>query len=98
LAPIALGRNNRLDTSIGKLPAYGVGVVALIGEYRFDPLPEHSEQWTKALYVMRLPRSQNKAERPAVSIATRMELGGEAATRPAKPLGLLIPFFYPTAQ
>ena len=97
-APVALGGNDRLDTGCGKLCADGVGVVALIREQRVDAVAEHSEQRTKALHVVCLTRRQDEAERPTMSVAAGVELGGEAATRPAKPLGLLIPFFSPTAQ
>ena len=47
---------------------------------------------------MRLSRRQDEAERPTVAIAAGVELGGKSTARPAKPLGLLIPFFRPTAQ
>ncbi len=78
--------------------ADGVGVVALVGEQRLDPLGQPPEQRPEALYVMRLARRQDKAERPALSVTPRVELCGEATPRPAKPLGGLIPFFSPTAQ
>jgi len=105
-AAIALGRNDRFDTRGGKLRADGICVVAFVGEQRFDAVAEHPEQRAKALHIVRLPRCQDEAERPSVSIAARVEFCGEAAARPAKallsevegPLGLLIPFFRPTAQ
>jgi len=48
--------------------------------------------------VVRLAGRQDEAEGPAVSVASGMELGGEATARSAKPLVLLIPLFSPTAQ
>ena len=97
-APIALGRDDRLDAGGGKLRTDGVGVITFVGEQRVDPVAKHPEQRAEALHVVRLARRQDEAERPTVSIAAGVELGGEAAARPAKPLGLLIPFFSPTAQ
>jgi len=47
---------------------------------------------------VRLSVSQDEAERPPLRIAPGMELGGEAAARSAKRLGLLRPLFMPTAQ
>jgi hypothetical protein len=41
---------------------------------------------------------QDEAQRSALTIAAGVQLGREAASRTAKPLGLLIPFFSPTAQ
>jgi len=73
--------------------ADGVGVVAFVGEQCFDAVAEHSEQWAKALYVVRLAWRQDKTERSAMSVAAGVELGSEATARPAKPLSLFIPFF-----
>lgn len=97
-AAVALGGDHSLDASGGDLGADRVSVIALVGGQRLDPVAEHPEQWTKALHIVRLPRRQGEAERSALSVATRVEFGGEATARPAKPLGLLIPFFSPTAQ
>ena len=97
-AAVALGGDDRLDASGGDFRADGVGVIALIGKQRLDPVAEHPEQRTKSLDIVRLTRRQDEAERSALSVAAGVELGGKAAARPAKPLGLLIPFFSPTAQ
>lgn len=97
-AAVALGGDDRFDAGCGKLCANSVGVIALVGEQCFDAVAEHPEQRAKALHIVRLARRQDEAERPAVSIAAGVELGGEAAARPAEPLGRLIPFFSPTAQ
>lgn len=87
-----------LHAGCGKFGADGVGVIALVGEQRFDPVAEHPEQRAKALHVVRLARRQDEAERPDLSVVASVEFGGEAAARAAKPLGLLIPFFSLTAQ
>lgn len=97
-AAIAFGGDTRLDAGCGKFRLDGIGVVTLVGKQCLDTLAEHPEQRAEALDVVRLARRQDKAERSAASVATGMEFGGEAAARPAKPLGLLIPFFSPTAQ
>ena len=69
-----------------------------VGEQRLDLIPQHLEQWAKAVHIMGLAWRQDKAEQTSVAIAAGVELGGEPAARPAKPLVLLIPFFSPTAQ
>jgi hypothetical protein len=97
-AAIALGRDDCLDAGCGELCADCVCVVALVGEQRLDPVAEHPEQRAEALHIVRLSRRQDEAERSAVPVAAGVQLGGEATARPAKPLGLLIPFFSPTAQ
>lgn len=93
-----LGRDDRLDVGGGEFRADGVGVIAFVGEQRLDPIAEQPEQRAEAAHVVRLARCQDEAEWPSVSVAAGMEFGGEAATRAAEPLGLLIPFFSPTAQ
>jgi hypothetical protein len=45
----------------------GIGIVALVGQQRLDPVGDHAEQGTKALDVVRLPRRQDKAERAALA-------------------------------
>ena len=95
---IAFGGDNRLNFRRGKLRADGVGVIAFVSEQSLDAVVEHPEKWAKTLHVVSLARGQEEAERPTMSIATGVELGAEAAARAAKPLGLLIPFFRPTAQ
>ena len=95
---VAFARDDRLDTGSGDLGADGIGVIAFVGEQRLDAVSQHPEQRPEALDVVRLPWRQHEPERPAVSIASGVELGGEAAALPAKPLVLLIPFFSPTAQ
>jgi len=97
-AAIALGGDDRFNTGCGELCADGICVVTLVREQRVDALIEHSEQRTEAFYIVRLARRQDEAKRSPVPIAAGVELGGEAAARPAEPLGLLIPFFSPTAQ
>ena len=80
------------------LTSPGFSVRNLEIQQRLDPVGQHPEQRAKALDIVRLARRQDKAERPTVSVAAGVELGGEAAARPAKPPGLLIPLFSPTAQ
>ena len=98
LAPVALCRNDRFDVGVGNLLANSVGVLALVGQESLDPVGDHPEQRRKTLRVMALSWRQHEAERPALRIAAGMELGGEAAARSAKRLGLLSPLFLPTAQ
>ena len=97
-AAIALGGNDRFNTCRGKFRADGICIIALVGEKCVDAIAEHSEQRAEALHIVGLARRQDEAKRSPVSIAAGVELGGEAAARPAKTLGLLIPFFSPTAQ
>ena len=56
------------------------------------------EQRSEALHIVRLSRCQHEAERETSGIAPGVELGGEAAARSTKRLGLLSPLFMPTAQ
>jgi DNA modification methylase len=95
---VALGRDDRLDACCFDLGADGAGVIALVGQQGLDTVGGHPEQRPEALDVVRLAGRQDEAEGPAVSVASGMELGGEAAARAAKPLVLLIPLFSPTAQ
>src|SRR3546814_909543 len=92
------GGDHRLDIGLGECVADGIGVVALVSEQRVDPLGQHPEQRPEALHVVRLAGRQNEAEWSSLSIAASVELRGEAAPRTAEPLGVLIPFFSPTAQ
>ena len=87
-AAVALGGDDRLDARCCDFRADGVGVIALVDEQRVDPVAEHPEQRAKALHVVRLARCQDEAERSALSVAAGVELGGEAAARPAEPPGL----------
>ena len=95
---IALCRDDRLDVGLGNLLADGVCVIAFVGEQSLDPAGDHPEQGSKALRVVGLSGRQYEAERSAFRVTARMELGGEAASRSAKRLGLLSPLFMPTAQ
>ena len=97
-AAVALGRDDRLDTGRLDFLADRVGVIAFVRKQGFDLVFQHPEQRTKAVHVMRLAWRQDEAERPAAPVTSGVELGGEAAARPAKLLVLLIPFFSPTAQ
>jgi len=97
-APALLRRDHGLSARDGDLGTDGVGVVTAISEQGMDPVSDHAEQRAKALHIMRLSRRQHEAERTAFRIASGMELGGEAAARSAKRLGLLSPLFMPTAQ
>ena len=98
IAPVALGRDHRLDASRLDLLADGIGIVSPIGQEGLDPVGYHAEQWSKALHIVGLSRCQHEAERETSGIAPCVELGGEAASRSAKRLGLLSPLFMPTAQ
>jgi len=97
-APIALGGDDRFNTGCGELCADGICVVTLVRKQRVDAFIEHSEQRTEAFHIVRLARRQDEAKRSPVPIAAGVELSGKAPARPAEPLGLLIPFFSPTAQ
>lgn len=83
---VASGSNDRLDTRLGKGRVDGVGVIALVHDQRVDPVGQHSEQRSQALYVMGLSRRQNEAQRSALTIAAGVPLDREAASRTAKPL------------
>lgn len=98
VAPVALGRYDSLNIGAGDLFANGVSVIALVGEECIDPVGNHPEQRCKTLGIVRLSGRQDEAKRPPLCIASGMELGGEAAARSAKRLGLLSPLFMPTAQ
>ena len=95
---VALGRDDRLDAGSGDLGTDGIGVVTFVGKQRLDAVGHHPEQRAKALDIMRLAGRQHEPERPAVTVASGVEFGGEATARSAKPLVLLIPLFSPTAQ
>lgn len=98
IAPVDLGRDHRLDACGLDLLADRVGIISPIRQEGLDPVCYHAEQRGEALHVVGLPRCQHEAEGEASGIAPRVELGGEAAARSAKRLGLLSPLFMPTAQ
>ncbi len=95
---VDLGRDHRLSVCGLDLLADCIGIVSPIGQEGLDPVGYHAEQRSKALHIMRLSRCQHEAGREASGIASRVELGGEAAARSAKRPGLLSPLFMPTAQ
>ena len=80
------------------LIANGVGIIAIVGQQRFDLVGDHPQQRREALDVVCLSARQDEAERAAFGIAAGMEFGGKAATRSTKRLCLLSPLFMPTAQ
>ena len=90
--------NGRLDIRLCEFRADGVGVIALIGEKRLDPVGQHPEQRSTAFHVVSLSGRQDEAQRSALTIAAGVQLGRQAASRTTKPLSLLIPFFSPPAQ
>lgn len=98
LAPVALGGDDRFDVGFRQFLTDGVDVIALVGQQRLNLVCDHAEQRTEALDVVGLPWCQDKSERAAFGIASGVEFGAEATARSAKRLGLLIPFFMPTAQ
>lgn len=93
-----LGRDYCLGASNGDLGADRIGIITPIGKQRVDAIGDHPEQGAKALDVVCLSGRQDEAERPTLGVTSGVELGGEAAARPAKRLGLLSPLFMPTAQ
>ncbi len=95
---VSLGGDDGLDLGLRQLLANSVGIVALVGQQRFDLVGDHPQQWREALDVVCLSARQDEAERAAFGVTAGMELGGEAATRSTKRLCLLSPFFIPTAQ
>ena len=97
-APVAFGRDDRLDIGLGDLFADGVRVISFVGKESFDPDGDHPEQGGKTLRIVRLSGRQHEAKRAAFGIASGMKFCGEAATRSAKRLGFLSPLFMPTAQ
>ena len=98
VSAVAFGRDHGLDIGLGDLFADGVGIVTTICEEGLDLVADHTKQRRKALHIMGLTRRQYEAEREPSSIASGVELGGEAAARSAKRLGFLSPLFMPTAQ
>ena len=98
VAAATLCRDHRLDAVEGDLLANGVSVIAAIGEQCLSFVRNHPEQRTETLHVVGLAGRQDKSERATFPVAARVEFGGEAAARSAKRLGLLSPFFMPTAQ
>ena len=98
VAAVAPCGDHSLDAGSDDLLADGIGVIAAVGEERFDPIADHPEQRCKALNVVRLAGRQHEAEWEASGIASCVKLGAEAASRSAKRLGLLSPLFMPTAQ
>ena len=98
ITPARLGRDHRLDARRLNLFADRIGIVSPISQEGLDPVSYHAEQRCEALHIVRLPRCQHEAEGQASGIAPCVELGGEAAARSAKRLGLLSPLFMPTAQ
>lgn len=95
---VALGRYDGLDVGFRQLLANGVGILALVGQQRFDLVGDHPQQRREALDVVCLSACQDEAERAAFGIAAGMQFGGEPATRSTKRLCLLSPLFMPTAQ
>ncbi len=98
IAPVYLGGDHRLDPGRLDLLADCIGIVATIGQEGLNLVSYHAEQRCEALHIVCLPRRQHEAERKASGVAPCVELGGEAASRSAKRLGLLSPLFMPTAQ
>ncbi len=95
---VALCRNDGLDPSLRQLLANDVGIVALVGQQGFNFVGDHPQQRHEAVDIVRFSTRQDEAERAALSVATGVELGGEAAARSAKRLGFLSPLFMPAAQ
>lgn len=95
---VAFSRDDGLDPSLRQLFANSVGIVALVGQQRFDLVGDHPEQRREAVDIVRFSTRQDEAERAALGIATGVELGGEPAARSAKRLGFLSPLFMPTAH
>ncbi|CAH0356894.1 hypothetical protein SPH9361_04540 [Sphingobium sp. CECT 9361] len=85
---VAVDGDGRLEAGCGKFHPNRIGVIALVREQYFDAVAGHPEQRAKALLVVPLARRQDEAEGSAVSIAPGGKLGGKAAARPPKPLGL----------
>lgn len=96
IAPVDLGPDHRRDTCCFDLLADHIGIVAPISQKSLDPAVYHAEQRSEALHIVGLSGCQHEAEREASGIAPCVELGGEAASRSAKRLGLLSPLFMPT--
>lgn len=86
------------STGSGDLLADGIGIIAAVGEERFDAVTDHPEERRKALNVVSLAGRQHEAEWEASGVASGVEFGGEASPRSAEPLCLLSPLFKPTAQ
>ena len=86
---VALGRNDGLASLIVDQLKHLVAIVALVGEHLFRDEP--LQQRCGLSDVVRLTGRQQKLHGVAESIASRMDLRSESATRPAK---LLVPAFF----
>ena len=80
-----------------ELIADSIAVIAFIGQQRLDLLAEQAEQCRKAARVVRLAAGQDEADRAALTVASGVDLGGEAAARAAQSFRTLIPPFTPAA-
>ena len=87
-----------LDLPLGKVGADSVGIVALIGQHRLDPVANQAQQDQEALCVMRLTRREREAERAASGVAAGMDFRCEPTTRAPERFCALSPLFMPTAQ
>ena len=86
-------RDDGFDACAGDLLANGVCVIAPICQEGLYAVCDHAEQRSEALHIVCLARRQNEAERAALSIASGVELGGEAAARSTQSLCLLSPLY-----
>ena len=98
VAAVAPCGDHSLDAGSDDLLADGIGIIAAVGEERFEAVTDHPEELRKALNVVSLAGRQHEAEWEASGVASGVEFGGEASPRSAEPLCLLSPLFKPTAQ
>lgn len=95
---VAFGGDDGLYACLFQLLADGIGIIAFVTEEGVDCVGYHAEQRIKPLDVMRLPWCQDETERAASGVASGMQFAAEASSQSAKCLGLLSPFFKPTAH
>lgn len=83
---VGFGINHRLDAGSDELLADCIGILAAVGEERFDPIAEHSEQRRNAPYIVRLAGRQHETKRQATCLPTCVELCGGHSPRLAERL------------
>ena len=89
---ISLGRDLGRGATITQILAYGVAVIAFVGEHCAGITVALFHQFVIGGDVMRLAFTQHRADSEAISVAAEMDLGGEAAPR-APERGILKPPF-----
>lgn len=91
-APVPLGWDFRLAATIAHILPYGIAVVAAIREQDAGVAVPLLHQHAVGRAVMRLARRQRQADRQAMDIGAKVDLGREATARASKTLAMRPPF------